>query len=329
MDPTTIALTIQYLLKSAPIWLSALQETLLNKGMELAIDRSNNSVLGTNKKYAQQLQLALSHAIERGLMKFRTTDERDKYLDILTALSEYQGSETLAREAMKIFTIADNPDLVLLTETYNHRKRFRTLSQYAAYQDIDARPYLLSFFEALIAELYEDPLFHDRVSDVIKVRTALNREHTISQIVHIEQQEVFMGDKVEGNKPTVTNTTHIGSVTGQVHTGEGDINVGSFYASSGGAVSTKDDFLSALREFMAEVEASRQKGLPEETVDDTLTEVEAAVREAKKDTPKSNRIVERLNNAKSILIAGTGVATAASQLIPLIEGAIQSVGKIF
>jgi len=135
-------------------------------------------------------------------------------------------------------------------------------------------------------------------------------------------------------KSTITHTTHIGNVTGQVHTGSGDIIVGSF--SSGSAVSTKEEFLSALREFKAELEAARQQGLPEETADNAIGEIEAAEQEVKKDVPKSERIVEHLENTKALLVAGTGVATAAtaavaaaSKLIPFIETAIQAVGKVF
>lgn len=136
------------------------------------------------------------------------------------------------------------------------------------------------------------------------------------------------------DKPTVTHTTHIGSVTGQVHTGSGNIVVGSF--SPGGIVSTQDEFLSALRELKAEVEAARQQGIPEETADDATSEIEAAERELKKDTPKAENIVKRLENVKAILVASTGVATAATvtaaaagKLISLVESAIQIVGKIF
>jgi ABC-type uncharacterized transport system substrate-binding protein len=140
--------------------------------------------------------------------------------------------------------------------------------------------------------------------------------------------------KPKQDKPIITHTTQIGSVTGQVHTGSGNIIVGSF--SSGSTVSTKDEFLSALRAFKAELETARQQGLPEETADDTIVEVEAAEREAEKNAPKADRIIKRLENAKAILIAGTGVATAvtaaaeaASKLIPLVETAIKTVSKIF
>ena len=129
------------------------------------------------------------------------------------------------------------------------------------------------------------------------------------------------------------HTTHIGSVTGQVHTGSGDIIVKSF---SSGAITNKDDFLAALRAFKAELDAVRLKGLPEETVDDVVTEVEAAEREVAKETPKAERIIKRLEQAKSIMEAGTGAASAiggaasaAGKLLPLINNAIHAVGSIF
>ena len=96
------------------------------------------------------------------------------------------------------------------------------------------------------------------------------------------------------------------------------------------------EFLSALRAFKAELDAARQQGLSEETYDDTMVEVEAAEREAKKDTSKPDRIVNHLERAKAVLTAGTGVATATTSLIessskltPLLETAIHAVSKIF
>src|SRR5688500_2807670 len=135
------------------------------------------------------------------------------------------------------------------------------------------------------------------------------------------------------DKGSVVNTTHIGTVTGQVSSGSGGIYIGSF---SVGEVSTKDQFLAALREFRNELEAARDLVLPEETVDDAVTEIEAAQREAERDAPKSERIIKRLENTRNILVAGTGVATAASaateatgKLIPLLENAVQAINRIF
>lgn len=135
------------------------------------------------------------------------------------------------------------------------------------------------------------------------------------------------------NKPTILNQPQIGNVTGQVHAGIGDINVHAFNVQSRDTISTKDDFLAALRELMAEIEAEREQGLPQETTDDTIIEVEAAEREAKKKEPKQDRIIHRLEKAKALLTAGTGLATVAAtsvdKLVPLIENAIHAVSKLF
>jgi hypothetical protein len=136
------------------------------------------------------------------------------------------------------------------------------------------------------------------------------------------------------NQPGPTNETHIGSVTGQVHTGSGDIRVSSFTTES--TVSSRDEFLDALRAFKKEIDAARQQGLPDDTSDDVIVEVEAVERELEKDKPTPGRIVQRLENAKALLVSGTGVASAAggaataiNNLLPQLETAIQTVGKIF
>ncbi len=136
------------------------------------------------------------------------------------------------------------------------------------------------------------------------------------------------------DKSQTTHTTQIGSVTGQVHTGTGDINVGTF--SVGGVVATKEGFLSGLRELKQALEMAGKEGLSEDTVDDAATEIEAAEKEINKEMPKAERILKRLEKAKAILIESAGVATAAAtatiavnKLIPLIEAAIQAVSKIF
>jgi hypothetical protein len=133
--------------------------------------------------------------------------------------------------------------------------------------------------------------------------------------------------------PAVSHTTNIGSVTGQVHTGSGDIIVKSFTA---GTISNKDEFLAALKEFKAELDAARQHGLEDEAIDDAIVEVEAAERETQKETPKADRLIGRLEKAKSILVSSTGVATAMSgaitatnKLIPMIENAVHVVGRLF
>ncbi len=148
------------------------------------------------------------------------------------------------------------------------------------------------------------------------------------------ERETMNTDKQKQDKPTITNTTHIGSVAGPVHTGSGDIKIDSI--SYTGTISTKEDFLAALRTFREELEAAGLHGLPEETYDDTIIEVEAAEREAKKDTAKPDRIISRLGKAKAILMASAGMATAATSLVEaysklssLIEAAIQAASRLF
>ncbi len=142
-----------------------------------------------------------------------------------------------------------------------------------------------------------------------------------------DQESDISGSKYE---------THVGSVIGPVHAGKGDINVGTFNVSSTVTISNRDEFLQALQKLAKELDAARQYGLQEEVADDTVIEVEAAEREAKKELPKLPRVVKRLEKAKALLVAGTGVATAtaaavaaANQLVPLIESAIQAASKIF
>ncbi len=138
-------------------------------------------------------------------------------------------------------------------------------------------------------------------------------------------------DNRKKNEPKITHTTRIGSVTGQVHTGSGNIIVKSF--SSVEDISNKEEFLAALHVFKAEVKSAREQGLKEEIADDIIIEVDAAGREAVKETPKAERITKRLENAKKILDASTKVTTSAiwaiGKMKPLIENAVEIVGKIF
>jgi hypothetical protein len=135
-------------------------------------------------------------------------------------------------------------------------------------------------------------------------------------------------------KITVSHNTEIGTVTGQVHTGSGNIIVHNFTAES--KVSTKDEFLAALRAFSAEVEAAHEQGLPSDTADDVIIELNAAGLEVSKDEPKSERVVRRLERAKSAIVAVTGLATATSaaisageKFLPMIEKAIKIAGSLF
>jgi len=70
-----------------------------------------------------------------------------------------------------------------LKEAYNRSVRIRTLSQAVAPTDVDAVLYLSSFFKALLAELYIDPLFHEQISDILKVRSALSIQRSLADIL--------------------------------------------------------------------------------------------------------------------------------------------------
>jgi hypothetical protein len=59
------------------------------------------------------------------------------------------------------------------------------LAQHKTHEEVDAAPCLSSFFEALIAELYNDPLFREQMSDVLKVRAALKGQRSLEDIVAI------------------------------------------------------------------------------------------------------------------------------------------------
>jgi hypothetical protein len=175
-----VSLAIGYLVKSAPGWFTCLQDTLLSG----AIEQSKQRVIDflDEKKHLHHMELALQNAAERGLQQFHSTEERDQYRSILQIVAESH-SETMRREAMKLFTLSDHPDLTLLAEKYNLSQRISALAYHQKHREVDAAPYLSSFFEALLAELYNDPLFREKMSDAIKVRAALKATRTLEDIV--------------------------------------------------------------------------------------------------------------------------------------------------
>lgn len=141
-------------------------------------------------------------------------------------------------------------------------------------------------------------------------------------------------DDKRQDRQIVTTTTNIGTA-GIVHSGSGPIYSNAPF-SVGNTISTKDEFLAALVALKKELEEARNRGLPEDTFVDAVTEVQAAELEAGRETPKSNRIVKRLESAKSLLTTGTGVAAAAAagieasnRLIALIEPLLQHASKLF
>jgi hypothetical protein len=187
-DPISLAVIIALLAKNAPTWLDALRDTLLTKGKEVAIDKGTRFARDRlhldEKEQQRHLELALKNAVERGLARFDTPEERDQYRDVLAILSEPGAhSDALRREALRLLTLSDTPNLAELNEVYNRSLRTRSLSQPKPASEIDAAPYLSSFFEALIAELYADPFFRQQMSDVLQLRAAQNMQRSLAEVV--------------------------------------------------------------------------------------------------------------------------------------------------
>lgn len=189
VEPISIGLAIELLVKSAPSWFHSLQETLLGKGKEIAVEQFKQHITSfiDEKKHLRHMELALRNAAERGLKQFSTLEERDQYRSILEILSE-ANSELLRQEATSLFTLSDNPDFTKLAEKYNLSQRITALAHRKTHKEVDATPYLYSFFEALLAELYNDPLFREQISDVIKVRGVLKEQRSIEDIVAVLYQ---------------------------------------------------------------------------------------------------------------------------------------------
>ncbi len=176
---TGLGVAVSFLIQHAPHWLHTLQDTLLVKGKEAAIGKGEERWHGyrdkkkNEKDQLQHLEKVLKIAAEQGLARFDTVDKRDQYRDILTFLSQPSPQhDLLRREALQLFTFSNSPDFTQLAEKYNLRQRISDFAQHVDHKEVDVRPYLSSFFEALIAQLYADTFFNQQMSDVIKVRSA-------------------------------------------------------------------------------------------------------------------------------------------------------------
>ncbi len=169
-EPISLGLgaAITILTKSAPHWLPALEKTALNIG------KQTWQKYRDKRKYIQHLEQVLKKASEQGLTRFHTLIERDQYRDVLTILSEPGAhSDALRYEILRLFTLSDPPNLAELNEIYNRSLRYRFLAQTAPPIEVNAAPYLASFFEALIGQLYADTFFKEQMSDVLKAHAAL------------------------------------------------------------------------------------------------------------------------------------------------------------
>jgi hypothetical protein len=142
------------------------------------------------------------------------------------------------------------------------------------------------------------------------------------------------GNPKTKHRTTITHTTTIGSVVGQVHTGSGNVEVGTFTA--GVQISTTDAFVATLHKVRTELVAARQAGVATESVDAVAAEIAAAEQEARRRRPDASRIVDRLKKARTLVTAAAGVVSAsaaavaaAGKIVLLLEAAIRAVGNIF
>src|SRR6266567_8886887 len=200
VDPLSLTVVTALLIKSAPIWLPSIRDAFISKGAEFVIDttlKGGRSLLGRDEKeQVRHLELALKNAVERGLAQFHTRQERDQYRSILTYLSEPSTqNDLLRREALHLFTLSDSPDFTELTEKYNLRQRISALAKHSQHEEVDAAPYLSSFFQALIAELYVDPFFRQQVSNVLQVRAAMSMQRSLTEVVStLHQMSEYLVD---------------------------------------------------------------------------------------------------------------------------------------
>lgn len=198
-DPFSLAIITALVAQSAPSWLEALYGTLLDVGKGFAADKGKELLKtgGANlrgvlhldeKEQERHLQSALERAVNGGLVRLTSQDERDLYRDILTILFEPGShSDALRRETMRLFTLSSTPDVATLNEVYNRSLHFRHLTQPSPPQEVNAAPYLGNFFDALIDELYIDPYFKEQLKDALQTRAALHTATNISDVAFFTQ----------------------------------------------------------------------------------------------------------------------------------------------
>jgi hypothetical protein len=191
-DPTILAELLAFVVKNAPAWLTSLRSTLIEKGEEMLFAKGKR--LGhrifqlDDKEQLRHLEQALRNATERGFASYQAPHERELYHDVVQTLSQ-QGApgDALRCEAMRLFTLAEEPDLAALSDIYNS-------SRSPSRHHLDATAYLNSFFSALLGELYADSYFRPQLSDALQLRAFTHMEISLRQIVSVLQQ---IGEKLD------------------------------------------------------------------------------------------------------------------------------------
>ena len=199
--PFSLTSAITSLIKSAPRWLDILQITLFdeekNKDIEKDIFDRSKFARPNEQELSRHLALALRNAAERGLAAFHSPEERDQYREILTILTEQNPqNDAFIQQILRALMLTDKPNLAELNKLFNQSLLMRSVSRSNLSKALDAAPYLNSFFEALIAELYIDPLFHDRIGDVLQERAARSMQRSLPEVVATLRQ---IGDTLAYN----------------------------------------------------------------------------------------------------------------------------------
>jgi hypothetical protein len=186
-DPISITAIATILAANTPIWFSTLQSTVLNSGGDIALQKGfsvvRNRLHLDEKEQLRHLKAALQHAVEAGQNRFQTPTEQAQYRAILAHLSTPGvQNDTLRDEALRLFTVSGTPHIAKLNELYNRSLCTSTSQQLTPPVEVDAAPYLVAFFSALIEALYADAVFKPQISDVLHLRITQNMQHLLTDV---------------------------------------------------------------------------------------------------------------------------------------------------
>src|SRR5947209_272709 len=147
---TGIPLAINLLVKSAPNWLPLINDVLISpardaligkvadKAFDKGFEGGRNWLGRDEKEQMSHLQLALQNSAERYLALFQTKEERLQYSEVISLLST-SNADALRREALRLFSLNDEPDLkqlnIIYNQLYSHVQSMHS-------KEIDAIPYL-------------------------------------------------------------------------------------------------------------------------------------------------------------------------------------------
>jgi hypothetical protein len=132
----------------------------------------------------------------------------------------------------------------------------------------------------------------------------------------------------------IINTTQIGSVIGQVHTGSGDILISNSQFDLG--ITSRADLLTSLKQLRTELQVAQEQGVPNNAIEQAVAEIDDAEKEASQDEPNRDNLLSRLQHAKSVMLAAVSTVAAigsavnaVEKIVPSIEKIMQAVSKLF